>query len=405
MIRNKKIFSIFILFILLTPCLPAQAATANLAKQYSGRILLQTQSFGRAWYIYPKNLKRYYLKDGQTAYQIMRGLGLGITDADLKKIPVKKGDFADRKLVNRLSGQILLQVQQNGEAWYVNPLDGLRYYLKDGEAAYKLMKEFSLGVKNETLENISINSEQIVADYAFNDVAHVRYDGENFSGQYFADTILPLASLSKLMTALVVLDKNPDWQKIVTITPEEIKYPKIYVDDDPTSEVDFSAGDQVSIYDLWVALLVSSSNQAAGILADNFGGQADFIKEMNEKAKLLGLTKTIFYDVAGLDSHCVATPKDLAKLAFAAFSQPRISDTTVIQDYTIHAIDQNGLAKEIKAINRNYSLFKYQPEGVKTGYLTEAQRVVALKKGEKIIVVMHALSMNQRNKIIEKLLK
>src|SRR3989344_2356973 len=205
MIKNKKIFSIFILFILLTPCLPAQAATANLAKQYSGRILLQTQSFGRAWYIYPKNLKRYYLKDGQTAYQIMRGLGLGITDADLKKIPAQKGDLADRKLVNRLSGQILLQVQQHGEAWYVNPLDGLRYYLRDGEDAYQLMKKFAFGVKDEELRKIPINAEQIVADYAFNDVAHVEYDGENFSGQYFADTILPLASLSKLMTALIVL--------------------------------------------------------------------------------------------------------------------------------------------------------------------------------------------------------
>jgi hypothetical protein len=59
----------------------------NLAKQLSGKILLQTESHGEAWYVNPANNRKYYLKNGDAAYQIMRYLSLGVTNADLNKIP------------------------------------------------------------------------------------------------------------------------------------------------------------------------------------------------------------------------------------------------------------------------------------------------------------------------------
>jgi len=120
----------------------------------NGYILLQVESHGEAWYVNPADGKRYYMKDGPTAYEMMRKFGLGITDVDLTKVPQEKEVNNNPSLVNRLKGKILLQVQQHGEAWYINPKTGYRYYMKDGEAAYNLMRFHSLGITNKDLEKI-----------------------------------------------------------------------------------------------------------------------------------------------------------------------------------------------------------------------------------------------------------
>lgn len=69
----------------------------------------------------------------------------------------------DTKFVNKFKGQILLQVQGHGEAWYLNPVDGRRYYLKDGAAAYELMRKFGQGTSNGDLEKIPVGTIEIVA--------------------------------------------------------------------------------------------------------------------------------------------------------------------------------------------------------------------------------------------------
>lgn len=375
-------------------------AERNLSQELSGQILLQVESYGRAWYVYPEDNKRYYLKDGETAYNIMRDLGLGITNVDLAKIPEKKGDYSDLKITDRLKGKILLQVEKHGEAWYVNPSDGLRYYMKDGEAAYNIMRDLSLGISNINLAKIPMNESQIFADYTFNSVAYAKLDKNGEVGGSYVDKILPLASLTKLMTALVLLDQNPNWYREITITQEQIDYPKTMVGEDVTSEVNLQAGDKVAFIDLWTAMLVSSSNQSALALADSVGlPRSEFIYLMNKKVEELGLEKTVFFDVTGLDAHNVSTPREMAMLAKSAFSHSEIANTSKLTDYIISA---NG--RSINVVNRNYSLFDFNPDGVKTGFLIEAQRNVALKRGEDIIVVLHALSSRQRNDIIAKLL-
>ncbi len=60
------------------------------------------------------------------------------------------------KLAEKLKGRILLQVEENGEAWYINPLDFKRYYLKDGETAIKIMRKLGLGISNSDIEKIPI---------------------------------------------------------------------------------------------------------------------------------------------------------------------------------------------------------------------------------------------------------
>lgn len=399
----KKIILLFLLVTLLSPAVTK--AENDLATNLAGRILLQVESYGRAWYVDPISLERFYLQDGNEAYYLMRTKGLGITDENLARIPTKKGQYSDTKLVNRLKGRILLQVERNGEAWYVNPTDGLRYYMKNGEAAYDLMRTKALGINNEDLTKIKMNQEQIVHDTTFDDVAHVKLTNGVFSGSYNAKQILPLASLSKLMTALVFLDTNPDWNKTIIIKQEQLDYPKTLAGEDATSEVDLAAGDRVSVYDLWVSMLVASSNQAAITLADSTGlSRQEFAKKMNEKASELGLVKTRFYDPTGLDAHNVTTAEEMAKIAQAAFSIDKIVEAGQNKEFIIAALDKNFNQKEIKVWDRNYSLQQFGVEASKTGFLVEAQRTVAIKKDGSIIVVLHALSMSQRNEIIKKLI-
>lgn len=402
----NKIIVLTIIFSSILPFNSVLAEDNDLAQKLAGRILLQVESYGRAWYIDPLSHTRYYLQGGNEAYFLMRTKALGITNSDLAKIPTKEGQAGNKKLIERLKGRILLQVEKRGEAWYVDPTNGLRYYLKNGEAAYELMKSKGLGIKNKDLAQIEMNSEQIVHDTTFNDVAYVSFDGQNFLGGYNDEQILPLASLTKLITALVFLDTNPDWNKKITITNEQIEYPKTLVGNDATSEVDLAAGDTLSVYDLWMAMLISSSNQAAVILADNCGlSRQEFVEKMNQKSEELELKKTKFYEMTGLDSHNVTNAKEMAKIAYEAFKKEKILEVHKYQNYTISALNEKSELKEIKVLDRNYSLQKFNPEASKTGYLIEAQRTVALKKDGKIITVLHALSMSQRNNIIEKLIK
>lgn len=381
------------------------AAQSDLAERLRGRILLQVESYGRAWYVEPLTLRRYYLQNGPAAYDIMRTFGLGITDADLNKIPTKPSQSGNAALVNRLKGRILLQVQQHGEAWYVNPVNGLRYYLRDGQAAYDVMRTFALGISNNDLRQIPMNETQIVADYAFDDVAAAALKDDQFIYEKNADQILPLASLTKLIVALVLKDLGIDWNKKITITQNHLDYPLHYVGNDPTSEVDFKAGDTITVYDAWLAMLVSSSNQAAFALAETSGlTPAEFLHKMNEKAAALGLRKTVFFDIAGLDAHNVTTAKEMALLAKAAFADSEIAQASATTDYTIMALDANRQQRAIKVVNRNYSLLAFGPQAAKSGFLIEAQRTAAIAKDGAIYVVLHARSMAERNALFSQMI-
>lgn len=208
MLKSKTLF-IFVAIALIFSYFNI-AKAASLAERLRGYILLQVQSHGEAWYVIPTESKRVYLANGQVAYNVMSKLGLGITNSDLNKIPVglesrfaetdsdgdglgdkleeglktdpydtdsdndgyddydevshdysplgKTKNVYDQNLVNRLRGKILLQVQERGQAWYVHPVNGRRYYMKDGESAYEIMRYLSLGITNQDLSNIPIST-------------------------------------------------------------------------------------------------------------------------------------------------------------------------------------------------------------------------------------------------------
>lgn len=120
----------------------------SLANSLSGLILLKVESNGEAWYVYPGNNERYFLGRPEDAFQIMRELGLGT-----------KHDFIENNTVfpEFVSGKILLDIEQNGEAYYIYPKDRKAYYLGRPEDAFEIMRELGLGVANNDIYKIKIS--------------------------------------------------------------------------------------------------------------------------------------------------------------------------------------------------------------------------------------------------------
>ncbi|MCU0680201.1 MAG: right-handed parallel beta-helix repeat-containing protein [Planctomycetes bacterium] len=121
----------------------------NFGNKYKGYIILQVQNKGEAWYISTQDAKKYYLGREKDAYTIMRKLGLGIKHAELVKY--LNGVFPDR-----LKGKILLDVEQKGEAYYVNPKDGKARYLSRPADAFKAMRELGIGMSNDNVRKITV---------------------------------------------------------------------------------------------------------------------------------------------------------------------------------------------------------------------------------------------------------
>ncbi|MFC1599020.1 CAP domain-containing protein [Patescibacteria group bacterium] len=143
--RTIKILVIFSLLII------PVCTQASLASDLNGMILLQVQANGEAWYVYPENLQRYYLGRPSDAFNIMRELGLGIAHAELEQ-------YLDSYFPKRLTGKILLDVQANGEAYYIYPKDLNGYYLGRPGDAFNIMRELGLGITNNDLNKILISS-------------------------------------------------------------------------------------------------------------------------------------------------------------------------------------------------------------------------------------------------------
>lgn len=116
----------------------------------SGRILLDVESHGEAWYVHPESHKRYYLGRPEDAYQLMRKLGLGISEKDFARFE------SDAAMRARLAGYIVLQVERRGEAWYIDPVTQEKTYLANGEDAFRLMKAKGLGISRANLNPIQI---------------------------------------------------------------------------------------------------------------------------------------------------------------------------------------------------------------------------------------------------------
>lgn len=149
----REKFYIFIIIIFILELVPINFSRATiLTDRLKGKILLQVESHGEAWYVNPATSERYYMANGNAAYNIMRDLGIGITNKNLEKIKTNI-DFAKQN-----GGKIFLQIEARGEAYYID-FNGKAHYLKDGSAAYSIMRDLGLGITNNDLNKILKNGQ------------------------------------------------------------------------------------------------------------------------------------------------------------------------------------------------------------------------------------------------------
>jgi serine-type D-Ala-D-Ala carboxypeptidase (penicillin-binding protein 5/6) len=179
------------------------------------------------------------------------------------------------------------------------------------------------------------------------------------------DSRRPIASTTKLMTALVALERGRDSQRIASPGyapgPEEVT-------------IGLVRGERMTLHDLLLALLLPSANDAAMTIAHGIGGsEAAFVRAMNEQAAALGLTGTSYANPVGLDSpDNYSTARDLAHLAALLLARPafaRIVDRP-------RAVLTSGLHRRV-VVNRNDLVARYPfVKGVKTGHTNKAGYVL-----------------------------
>jgi len=197
-----------------------------------------------------------------------------------------------------------------------------------------------------------------------------------------ARAVMPIASITKLMTAIVVLESGADLDEVLTITSEDIDYLK-------GTHSRLELGTRLTREEMLQLALMSSENRAASALGRNFpGGRAAFVEAMNAKAHMLGMHETRFYDTTGLTPNNVSTPRDLSRMVVAAARFPLIrAFTTTGERY----VDINGRVRRFGNTNGLVKSADWQIDVSKTGYIREAGRCLVMQawmSGQPLVIVL-----------------
>lgn len=144
---------------ILTAIILPSALFAALQDDLAGRIVLQVEKSGEAWYINPENKQAYFLGRPIDALNLMSDLGLGISNADLDKLQGEGNHIGEQdiNLSKQLAGKIVLQVEESGEAWYINPVDLNRYYLGTPADAFRILRELGLGISETNFAELPLD--------------------------------------------------------------------------------------------------------------------------------------------------------------------------------------------------------------------------------------------------------
>ena len=190
-----------------------------------------------------------------------------------------------------------------------------------------------------------------------------------------ADIARPIASITKILTAMVVLDSGLDMREEITLDPEDFVGPK-------RASSRLKSGDRMNRAELLLMSLMKSENPAAKSLARNYpGGYAAFMRAMNRKAQEIGMTTAYFGDPTGLDKRNVSSPNDLVKLVRAAGEYDVIRRFSTTKSYDFFVANYSSGNRTYKASNTS-SLVRAgdYPIGIsKTGFINEAGRSVVME--------------------------
>jgi len=182
----------------------------------------------------------------------------------------------------------------------------------------------------------------------------------------------PIASITKLMTAMVTLDANLPLDERIQITKADrdtLKY--------TGSRLEIGA--TLTREEMIRLALMASENRAASALGRSYpGGEAAFVKAMNRKARALGMKASRFVDPAGLDAGNVASASDVAAMARAALKYPLIRKATTSESMTVRPYKRRG---ELRFVNTNRLMKNdnWEIKLSKTGYISEAGRCLAMQ--------------------------
>jgi serine-type D-Ala-D-Ala endopeptidase (penicillin-binding protein 7) len=207
-----------------------------------------------------------------------------------------------------------------------------------------------------------------------------------------SDTAVPIASITKLMTAMVILDRNLDLEQRIVLSREDVDTVK-------GTRSRLRPGNILTRDELLLLALMASENRAAAALGRTYpGGTAAFVKAMNDKAAELGMSDSHFVEGTGLSPQNVATPRDLVKMVRAAHSYPLIREystrdraTVKVYNRPMRFVNTNGLVRNSR----------WEIELSKTGYISEAGRclVMHVRVASKDLIVVLMDSWGKQSRI------
>jgi D-alanyl-D-alanine endopeptidase (penicillin-binding protein 7) len=202
-----------------------------------------------------------------------------------------------------------------------------------------------------------------------NSVLILDADGKQVLFEKNAEAVVPIASLTKLMTALVVLEARQDMEEMLAVLDAD-------VDEVKHAASRLRVGTSLRRADLLHIALMSSENRAASALGRNFpGGLPGFVAAMNRRAASLGMVHTHYVEPTGLSSENVSSAQDLAKLVMQAQQQPLIRAYTTDHEYAI------AQGRRTTTYHNSNSLVANPAWDItlqKTGYITEAGRCMVM---------------------------
>lgn len=211
----------------------------------------------------------------------------------------------------------------------------------------------------------------LVVDQSTNEVLFSKND----------DAVLPIASLTKLMTGLVIADAQLPLDEEITITREDVDTLK-------GSRSRLVIGARLTRGELMHLALMSSENRAAHALGRTYPGGIDqFVRLMNQKAKALGMNDSYFVDPTGLSSRNQSSARDLATLASASYNQPIMRELSTSPGY------QLAVGRKTLQYNNSNGLVRSDDWDIglqKTGYISEAGRCLVMQAtvaGRNVIMV------------------
>lgn len=236
-------------------------------------------------------------------------------------------------------------------------------------ARLSMGEQLGLRTSNDSLDLNS--SVALVIDQETNEVLFSKNDA----------AVLPIASLTKLMTGLVIADANLDMNEPITITQDD-------VDTHKGSSSRLAVGSTLSRGEMMHLALMSSENRAANALGRTYpGGLSEFVRLMNMKAKQLGMTDTRYVEPTGLSSLNQSSARDLATLVSVAHDRPILRSLSTSPGYEVE------LGRRTLHYNNSNRLIKNPAWDIglqKTGYISEAGRCLVMQAkvaGRQLIMV------------------